>query len=66
MIAKCSCKGCNERYPGCHSKCEKYKSSREEVDKKNSDRLKVQLKNAPFYDAINKTVTRKLRKQKYA
>ena len=37
-----SCKGCEERHPGCHGKCEKYQSERAEHERLkalyNSDR----------------------------
>lgn len=35
-----TCKGCLDRYPGCHDKCEKYKSERAEYDQR---RLKARL-----------------------
>ena len=28
-----SCKGCGNRYPGCHGNCETYKAERAEYDK---------------------------------
>ena len=30
---KCKCKGCTDRYIGCHGSCEAYKSYKEEVAK---------------------------------
>lgn len=30
---KCDCKGCEDRYVGCHSVCEKYKKFQEENEK---------------------------------
>lgn len=32
------CKGCEERYPGCHSKCEKYKEWKSRLDEVNKRR----------------------------
>lgn len=34
MAVDFSCKGCKDRYVGCHSKCEKYKKEKEAVNKK--------------------------------
>lgn len=28
----CSCKGCEDRYPGCHDKCENYKAWKKKHD----------------------------------
>ena len=28
-----ACKGCDGRFPGCHSQCEKYKKERDEYDR---------------------------------
>lgn len=30
----CPCKGCKDRYPACHSKCDKYKQWRKELDER--------------------------------
>lgn len=32
MIIYPPCKGCNERYIGCHSQCEQYKAYKDKVD----------------------------------
>lgn len=61
MRGKCSCKDCKERYSGCHSACEKYKEYRKEIDRKNANRAKCIKENAPFIDAIGKSITKKLR-----
>ncbi len=37
MVSKCPCKGCEKRYPGCHSKCSGYISWRAELDKRNAE-----------------------------
>ena len=34
------CKGCAERYPGCHDKCEKYKEWKSKLEKVNEERKK--------------------------
>lgn len=32
-----SCKNCQDRYPGCHSHCEKYQKEKAEHDKRKSE-----------------------------
>ena len=33
LIPNTHCKGCADRYPGCHGKCEDYKAARAEFEK---------------------------------
>ena len=35
-----TCRGCENRYPGCHSKCEKYKQERAEYDRLRAEHRK--------------------------
>ena len=42
---QCSCKGCGERYPGCHSYCDKYKEWAKETHLQ-----KEKIKEAKKYD----------------
>ena len=35
------CKGCQERFVGCHSTCEKYAQMRKEIDELNEKRRKA-------------------------
>lgn len=40
MKCNCACKGCTERYIGCHSVCDKYKKFKEEEKAKHELRYK--------------------------
>ena len=40
------CKGCAERYPGCHDNCEKYKAWKSRLDEVNKRRKEYESK--PF------------------
>jgi hypothetical protein len=61
MYGKCGCKGCTERYLGCHDKCEKYKNYRKELDEKNANRAKFLAEDAPFQQAKSKCLLKKLK-----
>ena len=39
-IGAAPCMGCEERYFGCHGKCEKYQEFRKEKDKQCEERIK--------------------------
>ena len=44
-----SCKGCQDRYVGCHSKCEKYKQFKKENDiKREQQRIQQSVKNSYY------------------
>ena len=36
----CPCKGCDDRYIGCHGKCDKYKEYRDKLDATKAVRIK--------------------------
>lgn len=40
MKNKCQCKNCQNRYPGCHSKCESYLAFKKERDEMHQEYLK--------------------------
>ena len=40
------CKGCSERYPGCHDNCENYKAWKSRLDEVNKRRKEYESK--PF------------------
>ena len=42
------CKGCAERYPGCHDKCGKYKEWKANLEKVNEKRRKYNQRSAIF------------------
>lgn len=47
LSRECTCKGCKDRYVGCHSKCETYLAFKEKNDKLKDKILKEsQLANA--------------------
>lgn len=48
-MEKSPCKGCDERYLGCHSKCSKYKEFRTAKDKEIEENLKRARFNNAFY-----------------
>ena len=54
-MEKSPCKGCDERYLGCHSKCAKYKEFRAAKDKE----IEENLKRARFHSAFYKHERRK-------
>lgn len=50
MDKRKDCRGCTERYPGCHADCETCKANREELDNQNAQRAKAWRENdAAFY-----------------
>ena len=61
---KCPCKGCNDRFPACHGRCEKYIAWRVE-----QDNMKAAFA-AEFYDPLRnekqKRVDWKLRRSRKA
>lgn len=48
--AKSKCKGCTDRYLGCHDKCESYKAYKKELDDFNKKRQDAIHENAPFVE----------------
>ena len=46
---ECSCKGCTERYIGCHDTCEKYKQYRMEWNKR-----KIEMRNKRRLDSLHR------------
>lgn len=50
------CKGCEERYEGCHSQCERYKAFRKELEDKNR---RKRLENEARYSLIEQAQKRK-------
>lgn len=46
------CKVCEERYPGCHDKCEKYKEWKANLEKVNEERRKYNQRAAIFSKII--------------
>ena len=47
-MTRVPCKGCGERNPGCHDKCEKYLSYREEIEKEKQARADYYLARGGF------------------
>lgn len=47
-----TCKGCEERTPGCHSKCVKYTQYRYEQDERN----KEERRNRELYAAVSHVI----------
>ena len=35
LVPGCECKDCDDRYPGCHDKCDRYAEYRKKVEKAN-------------------------------
>lgn len=58
---KSKCKGCTDRYPGCHDHCEHYKEYRKALDEYAEKQLKAKKENAPFLEKRRRIVTKKLR-----
>ena len=58
---KCKCKGCTERYSGCHDHCESYKAYRKELDDYAEKKRKAKEENAPFAEKKRRVVTKALR-----
>lgn len=50
-----TCKGCQEREPGCHSRCEKYKRESEIWEKEKARRRMEQEVRSYTRDAISKS-----------
>lgn len=65
-----SCKDCENRFPGCHSQCEKYKAERAEYDKRKAKYDRERGIDYGLYqqrtDAVNKALKDKKRGGKYA
>ena len=59
---KNSCKGCTERYQGCHSNCEKYKAFRKEIDEATKIRLKKLQEDRPFFELKRNAIEKFRRK----
>jgi nitrate/TMAO reductase-like tetraheme cytochrome c subunit len=59
---KSSCKGCEERHPGCHTTCEVYKAFREKLDKEKESRIQAQKVN----DIMDDYTARRVDKTKKA
>lgn len=47
---KGSCKGCTDRYVGCHDRCESYKSAKAEYEKKKDEVYKKKGRDAAMQD----------------
>ena len=48
------CKDCPDRYPGCHSKCEKYQAFYRENEKRLEENRQRQIQRADFWTARRK------------
>lgn len=60
--SKCPCKGCTDRYPGCHDHCEdRYKPWREERDRKNEAERKYHRGNDTMSEDQKRTLWRNKR-----
>lgn len=58
---KSTCKGCEERYPGCHDHCESYQDAREEW----SQRQKDIRKNKRLYKEFDHYKVEEILRSKY-
>ena len=61
---KCACKGCEERYPACHSECAKYAEFKERVAKVNEEKKKHGTSSDLISDERLKTIWKKQRYSK--
>lgn len=53
------CKDCEERYLGCHSKCEKYKECSEKSHRLSSQRIDDQLNRGDVINAMRRMQKRR-------
>lgn len=61
-----SCKGCQERQPGCHSICEKYMAEKKAHDERKAiERQKIDLKNG-LYIQKDTSIRNAIRRGKHA
>ena len=56
---KCPCKGCKDRFVGCHSKCDGYASWKAEQDEKREERQKAREQNSLLYTPCRNSSYRK-------
>lgn len=62
-IGDAPCMGCEERYFGCHGKCNKYQNFRKEKDRQNAE--KVRIAEMQYYPKLlSKTKRENCRKQR--
>lgn len=65
-MANFTCKGCGNRYPGCHAHCEKYIAEKKAYDEKMAEyRKKHALKtslDSQMYDTIGRALKRQKKK----
>lgn len=62
MVSRCPCKGCEKRYPGCHSKCEGYISWRAELDKRNAEIRAEKEADTSYWNGVRETQKRMKRR----
>ena len=55
-----SCKGCQDRYVGCHSKCDKYIDYKNKNDKLKKIKIKLHTEQEMMYD-VKKTRRKAIR-----
>lgn len=58
------CYQCEERYIGCHAKCERYQKAREELDKLNKEIKETKKKQNTYIPGPNKRGADKFKKTK--
>lgn len=51
MVTECPCRGCEKRFVGCHSACDKYIDWKKELDKENEA---IRKEKKEFYENVRR------------
>lgn len=61
----CPCKDCEDRYPGCHDRCEGYKAWKKKLEEKNKAEAEYRERHDTLSEAKKRQLWRNSRYPKY-